>query len=78
MRPALDAKAGAAVQAVGDYLTRYLSWGRSPRRRSPSTKRKRRDDFPRKSYFRGDPVMDGVAVIRALLVASGAVTRWCP
>jgi HK97 gp10 family phage protein len=27
MRPALDAKAGAAVQAVGDYLTRYLSWG---------------------------------------------------
>lgn len=27
MRPALDAKAAAAVQAVGDYLARYLSWG---------------------------------------------------
>lgn len=27
MRPALDGKAEAAVQAVGDYLTRYLSWG---------------------------------------------------
>lgn len=27
MRPALDNKASAAVQAVGDYLTRYLSWG---------------------------------------------------
>jgi hypothetical protein len=27
MRPALDAKAGEAVQAVGDYLTRYLQWG---------------------------------------------------
>lgn len=27
MRPAFDAKAGAAVQAVGDYLTRYLSFG---------------------------------------------------
>jgi HK97 gp10 family phage protein len=27
MRPALDAKAGEAVQAVGDYLTHYLKWG---------------------------------------------------
>ena len=26
-RPAIDAKAGEAVQAVGDYLTRYLKWG---------------------------------------------------
>jgi hypothetical protein len=26
-RPAIDTKAEAAVQAVGDYLTRYLSWG---------------------------------------------------
>lgn len=27
MRPALDTKAGEAVQAVAGYLTRYLSWG---------------------------------------------------
>jgi hypothetical protein len=27
MRPALDAKAGEAVQAVAGYLTRYLKWG---------------------------------------------------
>jgi HK97 gp10 family phage protein len=27
MRPALDARAGEAVQAVADYLTRYLKWG---------------------------------------------------
>jgi hypothetical protein len=27
MRPALDAKAGEAVQAVVGYLTHYLSWG---------------------------------------------------
>jgi hypothetical protein len=27
MRPALDARAGDAVQAVVGYLTRYLSWG---------------------------------------------------
>jgi hypothetical protein len=27
MRPALDAKAGEAVQAVAGYLARYLSWG---------------------------------------------------
>jgi hypothetical protein len=26
-RPAIDAKAEAAVQAVGDYLTHYLKWG---------------------------------------------------
>lgn len=27
MRPALDAKAAAAVDAVGEYLTKYLRWG---------------------------------------------------
>jgi HK97 gp10 family phage protein len=27
MRPALDAKAGEAVQAVGNYLSGYLKWG---------------------------------------------------
>lgn len=27
MRPALDGKAGEAVAAVTEYLTRYLSWG---------------------------------------------------
>jgi HK97 gp10 family phage protein len=27
MRPALDAKAGEAVQAVAGYLTHYLQWG---------------------------------------------------
>jgi hypothetical protein len=27
MRPALDAAAGRAVQAVGDYLSHYLNWG---------------------------------------------------
>src|SRR6185369_10816608 len=27
MRPALDSKAGQAVQAVAGYLTRYLKWG---------------------------------------------------
>jgi hypothetical protein len=27
MRPALDAKAGEAVQAVTNYLTSYLKWG---------------------------------------------------
>jgi HK97 gp10 family phage protein len=26
-RPAIDAKAGAAVQEVGNYLTRHLQWG---------------------------------------------------
>lgn len=27
MRPALDARAAQAVQAVGDYLVNYLKWG---------------------------------------------------
>jgi HK97 gp10 family phage protein len=27
MRPALDAKAQEAVQVVGDYMSRYLTWG---------------------------------------------------
>jgi hypothetical protein len=59
MRPALDAKAGEAVQVVAGYFSRYLQWG------SISARRLRRP--------RGGRLMDGVnAIIRELLIVADA------